>query len=176
MALPKKRVYRVCPACSSPIPLHDDECKSCGHSLLQQPADTEAEQILNGKVFYNGQWVKIEEKLKHEDFIEKQLLAGKVEFNGKWVTVEEKAEKLKNTLPDESQKIVHFPIKPMPGESQTKTLLQKENLSEEENDSSPQWVKSKAHRKVAVIILSILSLLTMIFAGLGIIFSKWLPN
>lgn len=173
MPTPQKVVYRVCPVCSSPIPLNNDHCRNCGHSLLQSPVDKEADQILRGKVFYNGQWVLMDEKAKHEKFIEEQLAAGKVEINGQWVKIEEKVKIHRETTSINTSKVVDFPVKPLdtaPAENE------KNGNPTDTTLSSPVMEgKHQSHRFIIIIFLSIVSFLTMAVAAVGII-SKIFPK
>ncbi len=157
----QKKVYRVCPSCAAPVFVSDSECSTCGHSLTKKTAYLETQQILKGKIFYNGQWISIEEKLKHERFLEKQLLEGKVELNGQWISINTKNKIQKDSVA-QNKNIVDFPIKPITPTNNhqiTNDALEENNI-----------VESKSLSKIIVIVFSILSFITMAVAGAGIFF------
>lgn len=174
MLKPEKTAYRVCPACSLPIPLREDQCHHCGHSVSRHIADLEANHILLGKVFYNGQWVSIEDKVKAEKFIETQLAAGKVEYNGEWISIEEKVKREKNTPPRESENLVEFPVKPLilPDQSAEANAIPGNAVVKNPEEASLRWVKMKKRRRFVVIVLSLFTFLTMAIAAFGIFFSR----
>jgi hypothetical protein len=167
MLSPQKTIYRVCPSCSSPIAQNNDHCGNCGHSLLQNPVDKEAEHILRGKVFYNGQWVLMSEKAQHEKYIQEQLASGKVELNGQWVKIEEKVKAHRETTIMNTSKVVDFPLKPL-DIPDTENSEEVDPLSET-SLSVPMAGKPKSDRPILVIILSIISFLTMTIAAIGIV-------
>lgn len=172
MLKPNKIVYRACPSCSAPILINSNECRICGHSLLQNPVDVEAEQILRGNVFYNGQWVSIREKMIAEKTISDKLELGKVEHDGKWVPIEEKMKMDKIHSQNNTGKIVDFPLNPDSTYIEEVAPVVEIPIENKEKISS-DWKKLKNRKKIFIIVLTFISLCTMAVSIFGMFFSKY---
>lgn len=170
MLNPKKTAYRICNVCSMPVPIADGRCMNCGHSFIQAyPAGSEADHIFRGEVFYDGRWMPIEEKAALEKQLEENLLAGRTEYQGQWVPIEEKRKIVKNN-PQETKKTVSFPA--------TQAVItepEEKDPIEIEEEFNVQWSGTKNRRRTIVIALALLSMLTVLFAVLGVLYSDQLP-
>ncbi len=162
MLRPRNRLVRYCAACSSAIPIHEEECPHCSRviSLTLGPGERETEQILSGRVLHNGGWVTPAEKIEAERELAKQLAAGLVEHNGQWIRIEEKARTLQEQARDPAEKIVDFP------RVQPETVL-----PPRERPVNLAVRRARRQRRVVVIALSLCSFLTMAFALIGILVS-----
>ena len=172
MLKPRKIAYRVCPACSQPIPLTEDHCGHCGHAFGSRVAEIEADHILRGKVFYNGRWVTIDEKKKAEQFVQEQLTHGMVEHNGQWITIDEKVRLIQSDSTSASEKLVEFPVKPIQRAENTQTVKDREEILDEIDSSIIHGSVQKKKSHIVIIVLSLLTFLTMVGAIFGILLSK----
>jgi hypothetical protein len=93
-----------------------------------------------------------------------------VEYQGKWISIQEKIEFLKQRPADQAGKIVDFPIRPLP---QVEEVLGLDGAAapvaeEEEAGASLNWVRMHRRRRILIIMLAALSLLTMAGAAVGV--------
>lgn len=177
MQKPHKRVYRMCPNCSSPVLLEDEICQDCGHSFLPGAVEAEARHILGGKVFHSGRWIGIDEKLREERMLEQQLASGLVHHEGRWVSIQEKARRELDDKRSDGPKVVSFPVKPgsLPQSTESEIPVEDSILAEEE-ESLPNYDRLRKRRRVILVLLSALTFLTMAVAAMGILFSRGLPT
>lgn len=159
MLKPRNKLVRYCAACSSAIPVHEEACPHCSRvlALALGPGERETEQILSGRILYNGEWVSISEKIQRERQVAQQLAAGLVEHNGQWIKIEEKSKLQKDLARDPEDRIVDFPI------------TAKREMRERE--ATPSVRRQRNQRRIVVVALSVCSFLTMAFALIGILIS-----